>query len=177
MVEEIKEIWNGITGFFTGLWEAIMQGPAEAIEYIKNAFFGLFETIQEKLFAFISIIREGWETVKGFFGGIGEGFVNFLTGGNDAGGGGQAQPAYAGSASQAAMASVVGQTSNYAYTSMGGSSTVNAQTSINVNVPPGTQQQQSEAIARQVGAQFDARLADAINGSRANIPSPEVRRH
>jgi phage-related protein len=177
LVEGIKNIWNSITGFFTGLWEAIMEGPSSAIEYIKTAFFGLFSSIQEKLFGFINKIREGWETVKGFFGGIGEGVVNFFTGGNG-GSGGQMQPAYAGNASQAAMANAVGQTSNYAYTTAGGnSSTVNAQTSINVNVPPGTPQEQSEAIARQVDAQFDARLADSINSSRANIPSPEIRRH
>jgi phage-related protein len=180
LVEGIKSIWSGITGFFSGLWEAIKQGPAEAIEYIKNAFFGLFNSIQEKLFGFIGKIREGWETVKGFFGGIGEGIVNFITGGSsgggDTGGGGQMQPAYAGG-SQAAMAGAVGPTSNYAYTSTGGSSTVNAQTSINVTVPPGTSQEQSEAISRQVSAQFDAKFAGSINSSRANIPSPEVRRH
>jgi phage-related protein len=177
LVEGIKTIWNGITGFFSGLWEAIMQGPAEAIEYIKNAFFGLFNSVQEKFFGFISKIKEGWETVKGFFGGIADGVVNFFTGGSGRGGSGQMQPAYAGGTSQAAMAGAVGQTSNYAYNTMGGNSTVNAQTSINVNVPPGTSQEQSEAIARQVDAQFDARLAGSINSSRANIPSPEVRRH
>jgi hypothetical protein len=174
-IDNIKAVWNGITGFFSGLWETIKEGPAEAIEYIKNDFLGLFNSIQEKLFGFINKIKEGWETVKGFFGGIGEGVVNFITGGDS--GGGQMQPAYAGSTSQAAMARSVGQTSNYAYTTMGGSSTVNAQTSINVNVPSGTPQEQREAIARQVNAQFNARLADSINSSRANIPSPEVRRH
>jgi tape measure domain-containing protein len=174
-IENIKGIWTGIIGFFSGLWEAIMQSPTAAIEYIKNAFFGLFNSIQEKLFGFINKIKEGWEIVKGFFGGIGEGVVNFFTGGGNSGG--QMQPAYAGSSSQAAMAGAVGQTSNYAYTTRGGNSTVNAQTSINVNVPPGTPQEQSEAIARQVNAQFEAKLADSINSSRANIPSPEVRRH
>jgi hypothetical protein len=178
LVEDIKSIWNGIVGFFSGLWEAIMQGPAAAIEYIKNAFFGLFNSIQEKLFGFINKIREGWESVKSFFGDISGGVVNFFTGGDSrsGGNGSQMQPAYAGG-SQAAMARSVGPTSNYAYTSTGGSSTVNAQTSINVNVPQGTSREQSEAIARQVSAQFDARLADSINSSRANIPSPEVRRH
>jgi tape measure domain-containing protein len=173
LVEGIKGIWNGIVGFFSGLWEAIKQGPAAAIEYIKNAFFGLFNSIQEKLFGFINKIKEGWETVKGVFGGIADGVVNFFTGGDS--GGGQLQPAYAG-ASQAAVADTIGQTSSYAYNSTGGS-TVNAQTSIAVNVPQGTSQEQSEAIARQVNAQFDAKLAGSINSSRANIPSPEVRRH
>jgi phage-related protein len=177
LVEGIKNIWNGIVGFFSGLWEAIMQGPTAAIEYIKNAFFGLFNSIQEKLFGFINSIKEGWEKVKGFFGNIGEGVVNFFTGGDSGTGGGQLQPAYAGNATQAAMAGAVGQTSSYAYNTMGGNSTVNAQTSINVNVPPGTPKDQSEAIARQINAQFDAKLAGSINSSRANIPSPEVRRH
>jgi phage-related protein len=179
LVEAIKGIWNGIVGFFSGLWEALKEGPTAAIEYIKNAFFGLFNSIQEKLFGFINKVKEGWENVKGFFGGIADGVVNFFTGGNNGsgsiGGGGQMQPAYAG-AYQSAVAGRVGPTSNYAYTS-GGASTVNAQTSINVNVPPGTSQEQSEAIARQVKAQFDARLAGSINSSRANIPSPEARRH
>jgi phage-related protein len=104
LIDGIKNIWNGITDFFSGLWEAIMQGPEAAIEYIKNAFFGLFNSIQEKLFGFINKIREGWETVKGFFGGIGDGIVNFITGGDSgASGGGQMQPAYAGGV-QSAMA-------------------------------------------------------------------------
>jgi phage-related protein len=336
LVKGIQNIWTGITDFFSGLWEALMQGPEAAIEYIKNAFFGLFNSIQEKLFGFINKIKEGWETVKGVFGGVIGGVVNFFTGGDDSlakdapakvndmiltpdgqfetnpndyimamkepaslvrngqeqgnsekgsmaelvnavassiqtavgmivyaihgivfgttnqyniinnadnrayssnadnradnraysststtnaysydgnesntyntfpENGGlmgmlallsdpllkmadmlarflivqQPQAAYAGSASQAAMAGTVGQTSNYAYTTMGGSnSTVNVQTSINVNVPQGTSQEQREAIARQVDAQFDAKLAGSINSSRSNIPSPEVRRH
>jgi tape measure domain-containing protein len=177
LVEGIKNTWNGIIGFFSGLWEAIMQGPAEAVEYIKNAFFGLFNSVQEKLFGFIGKIKEGWDSVKGFFGDIAGGVVNFFTGGRGGGNAGQMQPAYAGSASQAAMAGAVGQTSNYAYNTMGGNSTVNAQTSINVNVPQGTSQEQSEAIARQVDSQFNARLAGSINSSRADIPSPERRRH
>jgi phage-related protein len=177
VIDGIKAAWQDFTGFFSSLWEAIRQGPAEAIEYIKSAFFGLFNSIQEKLFGFIGKIREGWDTVKGFFGNITGGVVNFFTGGDSGRGGGQMQPAYAGGTSQAAMAGAVGQTSNYAYTTMGGNSTVNAQTSINVNVPPGTSREQSEAIARQIDAQFDARLAGEINSSRSNIPSPEVRRH
>jgi phage-related protein len=88
----------------------------------------------------------------------------------------QLQPAYA-TASQSAMAGSVGQTSNYAYNTVGGSSTINAQTSINITVPQGTSQEQSEAIIRQVNAQFEAKLAGSINSSRANIPSPEIRRH
>jgi phage-related protein len=339
LVEGIKSIWNGITGFFTGLWDALMQGPAAAIEYIKNAFFGLFNSVQEKLFGFINTIKEGWETVKGFFGGVIDGVVNFFTGGDDSlakdapakvndmiltpegqfetnpndyimamqdpsslvrsgqeqgnseqssigelvkvmvssiqiatgmivnairgivfgtnnqyniinstdnradnraynastdnradnraynststtnaysyGGnastiyntfsenGGlmgmfallrdpllkmvdmlagflmvqQPQASYAGGASQTAIAGAVGQSSNYAYTAVEGNSTVNVQNSMTVNVPPGTSQEQTESIARQVGAQFEAKLAGVINSSRGNIPSPEVRRH
>jgi len=169
---------NKVKEFFAGLWEALKEGPAATFEFIKNAFFGLFENIKEKFFGFINTLKEGWEAVKGFFGGIGTGIKNFFTGGGDSGGGGQMQPAYASAgSSRAAMAGAVGPTSNYAYNSTGGSSTVNAQTSINVNVPSGTPQAQSEAIARQIDAQFNARLAGSINSSRANIPSPEMRRH
>jgi len=71
-VEGIKTVWNGIKGFFTGLWDAIKQGPAAAVQYIKDAFFGLFNNIQDKLFGFINKIKEGWDAVKGFFGGVGE---------------------------------------------------------------------------------------------------------
>jgi hypothetical protein len=74
------------------------------------------------------------------------------------------------------MAPAVGQTSSYAYTTTGGNSTVNAQTSINVNAPLGTSPEQRESIARQVDARFEAKLADVINGSRGNIPTPENRR-
>jgi hypothetical protein len=175
LVESIKGIWNGIKDFFAGLWEAIKQGPSAAIEYIKNAFFGLFNSIQEKLFGFLNKIKEGWESVKGWFGDIAGGVVNFFTGGDSADGAGGMQPAYAG-VPPGAMERSIGATSNYAYTNTGGSSTVNAATSINVNVPPGTSQEQSDAIARQVSAQFDAKLAAQIDSSRADIPSPEVRR-
>ena len=172
LVEGIQNIWRGIIGFFSGLWEAIKQGPAEAIEYIRNAFINLFNSLQEKLFGFINKIREGWETVKGFFGGIAGGVANFFSGGS--GGGGSPEPAYAGATPRGAAAAGVGQSTNYA--SHGGSSVVNANTSINVSVPPGTTREQSEAISRQVNAEFDSRLAGSINSSRANIPSPEVRR-
>jgi len=170
LVNSIKSIWNGIIGFFSGLWEAMKQGPTAAIEYIKNAFIGLFNSLQEKLLGFINKIKEVWNGVKGFFGGAVEGIGNFFTGGN------QMQPAYAG-VPQNPAASRVGQTSNYAYNNArGGDSTVNANTNINVNVPKGTPQEQSEAIARQIDAQFNAKLSSSINSSRANIPSPEVRR-
>jgi phage-related protein len=322
LVEGIKSVWNGITGFFSGLWDALTQGPDAAIEYIKNAFFGLFNSLQEKLFGFINKIKDGWETVKGFFGGVIDGVVNFFTGGDDSlakdapakvndmiltpegqfetnpndyimamqdpaslarngqeesngekssivelakavassmqiaagmivnaiqgivfgantqynttnnadnraynststtnaysyGGnesniyntfsenGGlmgmlallrepilkmidmlarflivqQPQAAYSDSASQTAMADAVGQTSNYAYTTIGGGFTLNAETSITVNVPQGTPREQREAIARQVDAQVESKFAGLINSSRSDIPSPEVRRH
>jgi prophage DNA circulation protein len=150
------------------------QGPAEAIEYIKNAFFGLFNMLQDKLFGFINKVKEGWESVKGFFGGIKDTAVNFVTGGtnNQVG----MQPAYASASNAVAASSAIGQTSNYAYNNTGGSSTVNANTSINVSVPAGTPQEQAEAISRQINLQFDQRLAGSINSSRADIPSPERRR-
>jgi hypothetical protein len=90
-VEDIKQIWSGITGFFSGLWDAVKQGPAEAVAYIKDAFLGLFSSIQEKLFGFINKIKEGWDTVKSVFGGAVEGAVNFITGGGPSTAGGGAR--------------------------------------------------------------------------------------
>jgi phage-related protein len=84
VVDAIKNIWLGIVGFFTGLWDALKQGPREALEYIKNAFFALFDNIKEKFLGFINVIRDGWDRVKGFFGGIKDGVVNFVTGGGGA---------------------------------------------------------------------------------------------
>jgi phage-related protein len=84
-VEGIKNIWNGLIGFFTGLWDALKESAAAAIEFIKNAFFGLFENIKGFFFGFIDKIKQGWETVKGFFNGIGDGVVNFFTGGGNEG--------------------------------------------------------------------------------------------
>jgi hypothetical protein len=55
------------------------QGPTEALEYIKNAFFGLFDSIKDKFFGFINMIKEGWDKVKGFFGAIKDKVVNFVT--------------------------------------------------------------------------------------------------
>ena len=81
-VEAIKNIWNGIIGFFAGLWDALKRSPLEALEFIKNAFLGLFDGIKEKFFGFINVIKEGWNKVKGFFGGIWDGVVNFVTGGS-----------------------------------------------------------------------------------------------
>jgi len=173
VINSIKNIWNGIIGFFSGLWEAMKEGPTAAIEYIKNAFLGLFNSLQEKLLGFVNKIKDAWNGIKGFFGGVAEGVGNFFTGG----GGSQPQPAYAG-ASQSAVANRVGQTSSYAYNNArGGDTNVNANTSINVNVPSGTSKEQSEAIARQIDAQFNAKLSGSINSSRANIPSPEARRN
>lgn len=81
VVEGVKAVWQGITGFFSGLWEAIKKGPAETFEYIKNAFIGLFDSIKNKFLGFINVIKDGWDKVKGFFGGVVEGVVNFATGG------------------------------------------------------------------------------------------------
>jgi phage-related protein len=171
IVNAIKNIWNSIIGFFSGLWEALKEGPKAALEYIKNAFFGMFDAIKEKFFGFINVIRNGWESVKGFFGNVAGGVKNVFTGNRN-------EPATttASAGVQQAAASSVGQTSNYAHSSVGGNSTVNADTQINVNVPQGTSAEQAQAIARQINQQFDERLAGSINSSRADIPSPEVRR-
>jgi tape measure domain-containing protein len=81
IVERIKSVWSAIIGFFSGLWAAVKQGPTEALEYIKNAFFGLFDSIKEKFFGFINVIKDGWDKVKGFFGGMKDKVVSFVTGG------------------------------------------------------------------------------------------------
>jgi phage-related protein len=179
VVDGIKNIWNGLVSFFTGLWDAIMQGPEAVVQYIKDAFFGLFDTIGEKFFGFINKIKEGWEKVKGFFSGLVEGAVNFVTGGNEQNEGGEGSLAYATvPAATAASQSRVGGTSNYAYNSGGNSTTtINSNGAITVNVPAGTSADQAAAISRQVDAQVASSLQSAINGSRGNIPSPEVRRH
>jgi phage-related protein len=83
VIEGIKNIWNGLIEFFTGLWTALQESPTAAVEFIKNTFLGLFDGIKEKFFGFIEGIKEGWEKVKGFFGGLVEGAVNLVTGGGN----------------------------------------------------------------------------------------------
>jgi phage-related protein len=83
VVDGIKNIWNGLIGFFSGLWDALKESPTAALEFIKNAFLGLFDNIKEKFLGFINVIKNGWEKVKGFFGGIKDGVVNFVTGGGE----------------------------------------------------------------------------------------------
>jgi TP901 family phage tail tape measure protein len=70
IIDKIKDIFNGFKNFFVGLWESLKEGPAAVLDYIKNAFIGLFEGIKQKFFGFIDVIRNGWESVKGFFGGV-----------------------------------------------------------------------------------------------------------
>jgi tape measure domain-containing protein len=83
VVDGIKNVWNGLVSFFSGLWEAIKQGPTAVVEYISNIFTNLWASITEKFSAFINTIKDGWEKVKGFFGGVIEGAVNFVTGGGE----------------------------------------------------------------------------------------------
>lgn len=83
IIEKIKSVWNGITGFFSGLWESLKKSPLEALQFIQNAFFGMFDGIKNKFFGFIDAVKEGWEKVKGFFGGLWDGAVNFFTGGGN----------------------------------------------------------------------------------------------
>ena len=163
---------NRIKDFFAGLWEAIKQGPSEALEYIKNAFFGVFDSIMEKFFGFINVIQAGWERVKGFFGGIGQGIANFFTGGgNDSSTSTEPATTLTSGAVQSAASSPVynngGSTTN----------TVNANASINVNVPAGTSAEQARVIAQQVDQAVQDSFSNAIGGARGTIPSPEARRN
>jgi len=83
VIDSIKNIFNGFKEFFTGLWDSLKQGPTATIEYIKNAFFGLFENIKQKFFGFIDVIKNGWDKVKGFFGGVADGVKNIFGGKNN----------------------------------------------------------------------------------------------
>lgn len=81
IIEQIKNVWNGITEFFGGLWESLKNSPLEAVEFIRDSFFGLFDGVKNQFFGFINTLKDGWEKVKGFFGGLWDGAVNFFTGG------------------------------------------------------------------------------------------------
>ena|GEM_PF-2614641 len=83
VVGRIQDVWSGIVGFFADLWEAVRQSPMAAIEFIQNAFFGLFDRIVQRFTGFIDAIREGFGRVTGFFGGLVDGAVSFFTGGGD----------------------------------------------------------------------------------------------
>jgi len=177
-VESVKNAWKGIIGFFAGLWEALKQGPSEALEYIKDAFFGLFDKIREKFFGFIGAIRDGFEKVKTFFGGIGKGVVNFFAGGD---GTGRESPGNKSGAAAPmgglAMAAATSAASSYhTYNTGGSTNSVNANSQITVNVPAGTSSEQAQAISRQVDQAVQSSWASAIGGARSTIPSPEARR-
>ncbi len=83
VIGQVKEAWGGITDFFGGLWDALKESPLEALRFIKDSFLGLFDGIKERFFGFIGSIKEGWDKVKGFFGGLWDGAVNFVPGGKD----------------------------------------------------------------------------------------------
>ena len=81
VVARIQAVWNGIKDFFKGLWDALKESPLEAVQFIKDTFPGLFDSIKRQFFGFIDVIKDGWDKVKGFFGGLWNGAVNFFTGG------------------------------------------------------------------------------------------------
>jgi hypothetical protein len=181
VVDAIKNIWNGLISFFTGLWDAIKQGPAATFEYLKTAFTDLIDGLRDKFFGWIDKIREGWESIKDIFGKVVGGAVSFL--GLDASapataGGAPSYNPYAPSHSvEAAKQRVVGTYNKYAYNNGGNSTVINAPSTMTVNVPPGTTEMQAAAISKQVDKAVQNSLASAINGSRSDIPSPEMRRH
>ena len=82
VIDKIKAVWNGITGFFSGLWESLKETVSGVADAIKNTFLGLFDSIKQKFFGFIDTIKEGWNKVKGFFTGLWDGVVDFVTGGS-----------------------------------------------------------------------------------------------
>ncbi|MDR0546147.1 MAG: hypothetical protein LBG77_00935 [Dysgonamonadaceae bacterium] len=74
---------NNIKEFFTGLWGAIKEGPAATIDYLKNTFFGLFDSIKQKIESFVNFFKEKMEAVKNFFSGIGDKVGGFFGGAVD----------------------------------------------------------------------------------------------
>ena len=83
IIGKIKGFIDGIKNFFSGLWAAIKQGPTATIEYLKNAFFGLFDSIKQKIESFVNFFKEKMEAVKNFFGGIGDKVGGFVGGAVD----------------------------------------------------------------------------------------------
>jgi phage-related protein len=174
IIERIKNVWEGIKEFFSNLFGFIGDVAAGVWNRIKDTFIAVFEGIKERFLGFIDAIKEGWEKVKGFFSGIGEGVVNFFTGGGSeetvSGAGATSGGSLAGSAVQSAAASNT-------YNNGGNSQTINANSNINVNVPPGTSAEQARVISQQVDRAVQDSLSSAITGARGTIPSPEARRH
>jgi tape measure domain-containing protein len=83
-----------------------------------------------------------------------------------------------GTATDQVVSATAGVANKYAVNNNGGNTTtVNASTNIKVDVPPGTSEVQAAAISKQVDKAVQDSLASAINGSRSDIPSPEMRRH
>jgi len=85
-----------------------------------------------------------------------------------AGGGGGGGALVRGAMNESAAAAA----STYNNSSSSYSSSVNAPVSVSVNASGMTPQQAEAAVQRGV----QGALAEAINGSRSNIPSPEARR-
>jgi len=179
VVDAIKNGLQNFVKFFSGLFSLIGEAASGVWNRIKESFIAVFDGIKEKFFAFINVIQAGWEKVKGFFGGV----VNFVSGGDigkgESGGSGSAGSVGSSQAVTkplvtAAATSAAARTTN---TYGGANNTVNAQTSINVNVPPGTTAEQAKVISQQVEWAMQNSLASAINGSRGNISSPEARRN
>jgi len=59
-IEKIKSVINGIKEFFSGLWEALKQGPTATIEYLKNAFLSLVN----KIITVFRLIIKHWDKIK-----------------------------------------------------------------------------------------------------------------
>jgi phage-related protein len=180
VIETIKGLWQGFVDFFSGLFTWIGDMASGVWDRIKESFTAVFDGIKQKFLGFIEVIQTGWEKVKGFFGGIGEGVVNFFTGGDkDSGGSGGAAEKTASSTGTGSLAQTAAATAaaRNTYNNGGNTQTINSSASINLTVPPGTSTQQAEFLTREVDRAVQESLASAIGGSRGAIPSPEARRN
>jgi tape measure domain-containing protein len=181
VIETIKGLWQGFVDFFSGLFTWIGDVASGVWDRIKESFTAVFDGIRQKFLGFIEVIQAGWEKVKGFFGGIGEGVVNFFTGGNKDSGGNSSTAKTSGTSSsgtgsltQTAAATAAARNT---YNNAGNTQTINSSANINLTVPPGTSSQQAEFLSREVDRAVQESLSSAIGGSRGAIPSPEARRN
>ena len=71
IVKKTTEIWNGISGFLSGIWGAITGKVTEVWNGIRDFFVGIWDAIVEKT-------TEVWNGIKEFFVGIWEAIVGFF---------------------------------------------------------------------------------------------------
>jgi phage-related protein len=171
-INKVKEGWDKVTGFF-----------GNAVTGVVNFFTGgeedLKQTAPTKVNDMILTPEGQYQTSPDDYimamkdpGSLLDALMQFL--GQGLGG---MQPALAGAAGQGMVGSAMMQAAATPVNYNSSQVTINAQTSISVNVPRGTSQEQAKSITQQINDQFDARLLGVINSSRGNIPRPEIERY